>query len=99
MTFEAPEPRRFPCLQLAYAALAEGGTAPAILNAANEVAVAAFLDGALRYVDIATACAETLNRVRAAPVHHLDDALAADAEARASALEWVRRAGATKVMA
>ena len=64
-------------------ALDAGGTAPAVLNAANEVAVAAFLAGRIRYTDIAPACAEALARLPARPVHALDDALAADAEARA----------------
>lgn len=82
LSFEPPDFARFPCLKLAYDALAVGGTAPAILNAANEVAVAAFLDGAIRYTAIATACAETLARVGAVATATLDDALAADTAAR-----------------
>ena len=58
LTFEEPDIARFPCLPLAFEALAAGGTAPAILNAANEVAVAAFLDGAIRFTDIAAVCAD-----------------------------------------
>jgi 1-deoxy-D-xylulose-5-phosphate reductoisomerase len=85
LAFEAPDRARFPCLGLAYDALRAGGTAPAILNAANEVAVAAFLAGHIRFPDIARACAETLSAVPAHPVHDLDDALAADARARAVA--------------
>jgi 1-deoxy-D-xylulose-5-phosphate reductoisomerase len=85
LAFEPPDPARFPCLGLAYDALREGGTAPAILNAANEIAVAAFLDGRIGFAEIARACAETLARVPARPVAALDDALAADAEARAVA--------------
>jgi 1-deoxy-D-xylulose-5-phosphate reductoisomerase len=85
LAFEPPDPARFPCLGLAYDALREGGTAPAILNAANEIAVAAFLDGRIGFTEIARACAETLARVPARPVAALDDALAADAEARAVA--------------
>jgi 1-deoxy-D-xylulose-5-phosphate reductoisomerase len=84
LTFEAPDHARFPCLALAYEALAAGGTAPAVLNAANEVAVAAFLDRRIRYTDIALACAEALARLPARPVHALDDALDADREARAA---------------
>ncbi len=68
LTFEAPDHARFPCLALAYEALAAGGTAPAVLNAANEVAVAAFLDGRIRYTDIAPACADALARLPARPV-------------------------------
>ena len=89
LTFEAPDGARFPCLALAYDALSAAGTAPAVLNAANEVAVAAFLDGRARFTDIAPACAETLARMPARPVHSIDDALAADAEARAVARAWL----------
>ena len=97
LTFERPDPQRFPCLVLAYAALETGGTAPAILNAANEVAVAAFLDGGLRYVDIAAACAEALNRVAAAPVNDLGDALEADARARTLTRAWIESASRAKM--
>jgi 1-deoxy-D-xylulose-5-phosphate reductoisomerase len=90
LTFEAPDHDRFPCLGLAYAALGAGGTAPAVLNAANEVAVAAFLGGRIRYTDIAPACAEALARLPARPLRTLDDALAADAEARAIARAWLK---------
>jgi 1-deoxy-D-xylulose-5-phosphate reductoisomerase len=89
LTFEAADLARFPCLGLAYAALDAGGTAPAVLNAANEIAVAAFLDGRVRFLDIAPACAEVLALLPAVPVRTLDDALAADAEARAIARAWL----------
>jgi 1-deoxy-D-xylulose-5-phosphate reductoisomerase len=84
LTFEAPDPARFPCLALAYEALDAGGTAPAVLNAANEVAVAAFLAGRIRFTDIAPACADALARLPARPVSALDDALDADRDARAA---------------
>jgi 1-deoxy-D-xylulose-5-phosphate reductoisomerase len=90
LTFAAPDLERFPCLALAYGALADGGTAPAVLNAANEVAVAAFLDGRIRYTEIAPACAEALARLPAAPLATLDDALAADAAARAVTRTWLK---------
>ena len=90
LTFDAPDFARFPCLALAYDALSASGTAPAVLNAANEVAVAAFLDGRIRYLDIAPACAEALGRLPARPVRSLDEALAADAEARATTREWLK---------
>ena len=90
LTFEAPDHARFPCIGLASDALGAGGTAPAVLNAANEVAVAAFLAGCIRYTDIAPACAEALARLPARPVHSLDDALAADTEARAVARAWLK---------
>jgi 1-deoxy-D-xylulose-5-phosphate reductoisomerase len=89
LTFEAPDLDRFPCLALAYQALAAEGTAPAVLNAANEVAVEAFLAGRVRFTDIAPACAETLARLPSRPLSSLDDALAADAEARRVAGEWL----------
>jgi 1-deoxy-D-xylulose-5-phosphate reductoisomerase len=83
LTFETPDHGRFPCLKLAYGALAAGGTTPATLNAANEVAVAAFLDGRIRFTDIAAACAEVLERMPAPRGDTLADALEADARARA----------------
>jgi 1-deoxy-D-xylulose-5-phosphate reductoisomerase len=90
LAFEAPDYTRFPALPLAYEALAAGGTAPAILNAANEVAVAAFLAGAIRFTDIAAVCAVTLAGVTARPASSFDDALAADAEARRVAAAWLK---------
>ena len=90
LTFETPDADRFPCLALAYAALDASGTAPAVLNAANEIAVAAFLERRIRYTDIASTCAEVLAQLPARPVHVLDDALAADAEARALARAWLK---------
>ena len=86
-TFAAPDFARFPCLRLAYDALEAGGSAPAILNAANEVAVAAFLEGRIAFTDIAATCADVLATLPAGPVGALDDALAADAAARAAAQE------------
>ncbi len=89
LSFEAPDLARFPCLQLAFDALAADGTAPAVLNAANEVAVAAFLDGRIRFTDIHAVCAGTLAAMPSARVGSLDDALAADAEARRVAGAWI----------
>ena len=89
LTFEAPDLKRFPCLQLAFDALVAQGSAPATLNAANEVAVAAFLDGRIRFTDIHAACAATLGTVPALPVGSLDDALGADEEARRVAGLWI----------
>jgi 1-deoxy-D-xylulose-5-phosphate reductoisomerase len=92
LTFEALDRERFPSVDLAYGALAAGGTAPAVLNAANEVAVAAFLAGQVRFTDIAAACAETLACVPARPAETLDDAFAADAESRAATRTWLKLA-------
>ena len=90
LSFQTPDLVRFPCLPLAYDALATGGTAPAILNAANEVAVGAFLAGMIRFTDIAASCARTLEHVAAGPMSTLDDALRADAGARRYVRESLR---------
>ncbi len=82
LDFFAPDFERFPCLRLAYQVLGEGGTAPAILNAANEVAVAAFLDGRLSFPGIAALNEAVLGALTAHPAHDLDDVIAADAQAR-----------------
>ncbi len=85
MTFERPDMERFPCLRLAYEALRAGGNAPAVLNAANEIAVAAFLAGRLPFLGIAGIIADTLAAVRCGPASELAAVLAADAEARSVA--------------
>jgi 1-deoxy-D-xylulose-5-phosphate reductoisomerase len=82
LDFQAPDPVRFRCLQLAYDVLHEGGTAPAILNAANEIAVAAFLERRLSFLGIAQLNETVLGALPAGPESSLDDVLAADAEAR-----------------
>jgi len=85
LSFEKPDERRFPCLRLAYAALARGGTAPALLNAANEVAVDAFLAGRLGFTGIPRVIAETLDALPAGRAESLEAVMAADAEARSAA--------------
>ncbi|RIX41485.1 MAG: 1-deoxy-D-xylulose-5-phosphate reductoisomerase [Rhodocyclales bacterium GT-UBC] len=90
LDFHAPDFERFPCLKLAYEALAEGGTASAILNAANEVAVAAFLDRALPFLGIPRLNEAVLAALPAGPEGTLDDVMAADAAARRLALQMVR---------
>jgi len=85
--FEAPDFERFPALTQAYRALEVGGTAPAILNAANEVAVAAFLDGRLDFPGITRVIAATLDRAEPAAADSLDTVRAADARARETARE------------
>ena len=89
LEFQAPDFARFPCLRLAFAALDAGGAAPAILNAANEVAVQAFLDQRIRYTDIAAVVEQTLERVSPRGVNTLATILAADAQARAMAGEQI----------
>jgi len=95
LEFSAPDLSRFPCLGYAYHALAAGGTAPAVLNAANEVAVAAFLERRLAFADIARVNAEVMAALPAAPLQSLDDALEADRAARALAARVVRTLGTT----
>jgi len=82
LSFERPDEQRFPCLRLAYAALRAGGTAPAVLNAANEIAVEAFLGGRLPFTGIARIIAETLDAVPARPAEELASVIAADAQSR-----------------
>jgi 1-deoxy-D-xylulose-5-phosphate reductoisomerase len=89
-SFETPDLERFPCLGLAYRALAIGGTAPAILNAANEEAVAAFLSRTLGFWDIQALDAEVLAAVAAEPVRSLDQVLEADRRARDHARAWIQ---------
>ena len=94
LSFEAPDAKRFPCLPLAYAALAAGGTAPAVLTAANEVAVEAFLGRRLPFMSIAGVIERTLQQVRAVPASGLDEVLAADREARRVATQQLERLAA-----
>lgn len=90
LDFHAPDFERFPCLRLAYDALAEGGTAPAILNAANEIAVAAFLDRQLSFLGIPRLIAATLEMLPAGPEGNLADVLAADSAARRIAARMIK---------
>jgi 1-deoxy-D-xylulose-5-phosphate reductoisomerase len=85
LTFAQPDTQRFPCLALAYEALAAGGTAPAVLNAANEVAVEAFLGGEIPFLSIAAVIRRVLDRHRSEPLEQIDAALRADLWGRAEA--------------
>lgn len=89
LTFEPVDEDTFACLKLARQAARAGGTAPCTLNAANEVAVHAFLSGRLGFLDIASVIEETLSRLPAAPVHSFDSLAAADGQARRVATELV----------
>ncbi|HEY1605150.1 MAG TPA: 1-deoxy-D-xylulose-5-phosphate reductoisomerase [Allosphingosinicella sp.] len=91
LRFEAPDLARFPALGLARDSLRAGGGAPAVLNAANEVAVAAFLAGEIGFLDIASIAAETLQCYAPEAPGAIADVLAIDAEARARAGEAKRR--------
>jgi 1-deoxy-D-xylulose-5-phosphate reductoisomerase len=91
LTFEAPDEARFPALGLARQALLKGGAAPAVLSAANEIAVEAFLDGRIGFLDIASIVAETLQCCEPAAPRSLDEVLEVDREARATAEAISRR--------
>jgi 1-deoxy-D-xylulose-5-phosphate reductoisomerase len=82
LTFEAPDLDSFPCLRLAREAAEAGGTAPCVLNAANEVAVHAFLAGDLSFTGIPRVIESTLSELPAQPVRHFSDLYSADAQAR-----------------
>ena len=88
---QAPDLEAFPCLRLAYAALRAGGCAPAVMNAANEVAVAAFLAGRLPFLGISALIESTLDALGTEPADDLAVLLARDAEARRKAGELLDR--------
>jgi 1-deoxy-D-xylulose-5-phosphate reductoisomerase len=89
LTFEAVDLEAFPCLRLAREAASAGGTAPCVLNAANEVAVHAFLDGRLGFLGIAEVIERVLDRLGAGVVHSFESLYDADRQARESAAELV----------
>jgi len=91
LDFEAPDLIRFPCLRLAFAAMAAGGTASAVLNAANEVAVQAFLERQIRFTDIARIIEYTLERMPIQDAVSLQIILESDAAARQLASEQISR--------
>lgn len=94
LDFVAPDTTRFPCLALARAVADTGGLAPAILNAANEVAVTAFLERRLNFPDIPAVIECVLSRAPGGEIRSLDDVLQADAQARDLAQEFCRTRGA-----
>ncbi len=91
LDFERPDETRFPCLRLAREAGAAGGTMPAVLNAANEVAVAAFLERAIPFTAIPAVIEDALAAIAPRPGDDLDEILAVDAEARARAAACIRQ--------
>jgi 1-deoxy-D-xylulose-5-phosphate reductoisomerase len=94
LTFEAPDLQRFPCLRLAREALRAGGAASAVLNAANEVAVQAFLDQQLSFMGIAACVEEALQQYAGQHCHGLEEIFATDQQSREFARRWIeRRAG------
>jgi 1-deoxy-D-xylulose-5-phosphate reductoisomerase len=96
LTFQEPDLETFPCLRLAREAGEAGGTAPCILNAADEVAVEAFLAGRIPFTTIAEVVERTLEALPAATPGHFEDLYAADAEARDHAQALIDRAGVTR---
>jgi 1-deoxy-D-xylulose-5-phosphate reductoisomerase len=78
LTFFPPDPERFPCLTLAYRSIEIGETMPAILNAANEVAVSAFLEGSLKFTDLPLLIQQVMNEHEVKPVQTIEDILRAD---------------------
>ena len=91
LNFQRPDLQRFPCLSMAYRALAAGGSAPAVLNAANEAAVAEFLAGRLAYLRIADCIAAVLDALPPSAAADLDAVMAVDAEARVVAAQLMKR--------
>jgi 1-deoxy-D-xylulose-5-phosphate reductoisomerase len=89
LTFESPDPERFPALRLARAALETGGAAPTILNAANEIAVRGFLDGLIPFLGITDVVEACLERLPAPAIGSIEDVRAIDAETRSVAAEII----------
>ena len=91
LSFSEPDLIRFPCLALAFGAAKIGGTAPTVLNAANEIAVAAFLDAGLPYLRIPEVVEKTLNQIASVPASSLELILAVDSQARQVASNIIRK--------
>mgnify|MGYP000857754731 FL=1 len=93
LTFQKPDFGRFPCLKLAYEAMNAGGAAPCVLNAANEAAVAAFLDGQIKFTDIAKTVAHCLAQDFSDDLGNIENLLAQDAVTRRQAQEFIAALG------
>jgi len=93
LTFEKPDIKKFPCLTLAYTACETGGTLPAVLNAANEEAVEAFLDRQITFLSIPRVIRAVLDELSVRDIVNLEDVLGADAEARQAAKQQIRKIG------
>jgi 1-deoxy-D-xylulose-5-phosphate reductoisomerase len=90
LSFEEPDNKRFPALSLARQAQRSGGRAPAVLNAANEVAVRGFLDGAVKFLDIVAVVQATLDQMGSGSIDSLEEVNEIDAEARSRAAQFVQ---------
>jgi len=93
LTFEKPDTRRFPCLELAFEAARRAGAVPAAMNAANEVAVSAYLAGRLRFGDIPTVIAKVMAGKWPRTVSKIEEVFEADAQARQRAQRWAQALG------
>jgi 1-deoxy-D-xylulose-5-phosphate reductoisomerase len=91
LTFDPPDYQRFPALKLAFEVAARGGTAPAVYNAANETAVAVFLDRGIRFTDIADTIRRTVDSVDIVDRPQLEDILEADHKARRTARQIMEK--------
>ena len=96
LEFEALRHEDFPMFDIGVAAGRSGGTAPAVYNAANEVAVLAFLEGRLSFNGIPSLVESVLSSVHASPVESVEHLVSIDAEARARAVEWIGTPPATR---
>ena len=99
LEFEAPDVKRFPCLQLAYDVLNTGGTAPTILNAVNEVSVSAFLKEHISFTEIPILIAKSLEKIPAEIVTSIAHVIAVDEEARRFASDWIAANSGLKAQA
>jgi len=97
LTFQKPDLEKFPCLALAFKACETGGTLPAVLNAANEVAVYAFLDQKIDFVDIVTVIRQTMDNHPVISDPELSDIIAADQWARSHAEQEISEVGRAKM--
>jgi 1-deoxy-D-xylulose-5-phosphate reductoisomerase len=91
LSFEKPDLQRFPCLGLAFEAMASGASAPVTLNAANEIAVAAFLDGSIGFDRIPRLVADVMERIPVTAIENLEDVMQQDQQARREANDWVKK--------
>lgn len=91
LSFEKPDLQRFPCLGLAFEAMASGASAPVTLNAANEIAVAAFLDGAIGFDGIPRLVSDVMERIPVSAIENLEDVMQQDQQARREANDWVKK--------
>jgi 1-deoxy-D-xylulose-5-phosphate reductoisomerase len=91
LSFEEPDLARFPCLEIAFQAMRAGASAPVTLNASNEIAVDAFLNGKIGFKQISALVSDVMERISVTAVKNLDDILGMDRQARQAAQQWVTK--------